>query len=1100
MAAPQELWRQFWIFQANPKQYNAKTQLRVGQDIDWYVSRFIDRYRDGDIIYLWIAGDEAGVYGWAEVQGEVFKDEQGKQRLKAVYRGVLKTPLLRPFLRNQPKVFDGLSILRNPTGANFRVTVLEAIELNRLMRENGEQVPPDPDEMEDPNARGEMYTKAVYVLDYRFDNDVKRIISSCLATSQNINQTFFPGLMIQVPLIYYASLLQHKSPPDFALALDEVIPIGKLQRQLTFAEQIVLDDVGQLSPEMASQVMVKRNVLIIIAEARRIAIKTTGKERIMARHLFGALLQGAVAPVQNYIREKILEPVGFKLDEVRDNFVNLVTRMWPEDKLDAWGALVKEELIPIEAPETFSPLLTRIDSDSADEASRDLLNIDDDAIAIAKVLCAKDAAPPLAIGLFGEWGSGKTFFMRRIFRHVNALTDRVSITGGDSGQAYQSKVAQIWFNAWNYQDGKLWASLVNHVFVGLKQELKRLNADSADEEFKALMKRLDEDRILEKRLQSSSARLNSLEKQQAEIGRRIETLNAANKAIQSRAPEEKRRIQSVNELKKYGKEIETVFGVQGADQTLTSVIDNIDKTKAIIDKISHFGILSRLYQAFRFFTRDGKTTIQSILSILLVVAICYGLISYDIQWGSVGSAITLAVGFVSTRLTKFGQFLKLVNTIKRDFENASQDSSDEIQEKLNRNSKELQKLQMQKLEVQAEIKTSQKDFDRLNANYGDASDETFASFIFDRAASSDYKSHLGLINTVRRDFSRLNKLLTQQQDASLPKIDRIVLYIDDLDRCESEIVVDVLQAIHLMLAFPLFMVVVGVDARWLGRSLKKRYSFLVHEKDDKNNEELDYHAASTHDYLEKIFQIPFWLKRLDGHRANAMMKALLENNRDSKTDEGLDKKDSNQTQNETQNVNDENLSSSNLSIMADDGVNKNQDDELFEESEDQAEGYTDLTADDELLINNLISTRSLEMSEAELAFFQQLGAIVGRSPRAVKRFINLYRILKASHKKARVVGFSDDKGEFQVPLFLLAVVCGSPKEAELLFRFLKAQPDELTLNKVLQSCESDSSNEGWSVLVSHLNACMEVIGGLNVHGIKTWIPEVARFSYREWVE
>ena len=91
--------------------------------------------------------------------------------------------------------------------------------------------------------------------------------------------------------------------------------------------------------------------------------------------------------------------------------------------------------------------------------------------------------------LFGEWGSGKTFFMRRIRHHVDLLTARVGQAADESNKAYHAKVAQIWFNAWNYQDGKLWASLVNHVFSGLRQELKRLNADNADD-VKARMERV----------------------------------------------------------------------------------------------------------------------------------------------------------------------------------------------------------------------------------------------------------------------------------------------------------------------------------------------------------------------------------------------------------------------------------------------------------------------------------------------------------------------------------------------------------------------------------------------------------------------------------
>ena len=48
-----------------------------------------------------------------------------------------------------------------------------------------------------------------------------------------------------------------------------------------------------------------------------------------------------------------------------------------------------------------------------------------------------------------------------------------------------------------------------------------------------------------------------------------------------------------------------------------------------------------------------------------------------------------------------------------------------------------------------------------------------------------------------------------------------MLYIDDLERCEPDQVVQVLQAVHLLLAMELFVVVVGVDPRWLLRSLQE---------------------------------------------------------------------------------------------------------------------------------------------------------------------------------------------------------------------------------------------------------------------------------------
>ena len=75
---------------------------------------------------------------------------------------------------------------------------------------------------------------------------------------------------------------------------------------------------------------------------------------------------------------------------------------------------------------------------------------------------------------------------------------------------------------------------------------------------------------------------------------------------------------------------------------------------------------------------------------------------------------------------------------------------------------------------------------------------------------------VALIVIVARVTGLLFKRLNQ------PLVDRIILYIDDLDRCPEANVVEVLQAVHLLLAFPLFVVVVGVDSRWLLHSLQSR--------------------------------------------------------------------------------------------------------------------------------------------------------------------------------------------------------------------------------------------------------------------------------------
>jgi hypothetical protein len=157
---------------------------------------------------------------------------------------------------------------------------------------------------------------------------------------------------------------------------------------------------------------------------------------------------------------------------------------------------------------------------------------------------------------------------------------------------------------------------------------------------------------------------------------------------------------------------------------------------------------------------------------------------------------------------------------------------------------------------------------------------TLAELVESRFASDDYRRELGIVSIVRQDFEKMSKLLRdhaerlEQGKADADErlaIGRIVLYIDDLDRCPPRKVVQVLEAVHVLLAFPLFVVVVGVDARWLSRSLAMRHPRQL----ALDEAVVSDGAAAPRDYLEKIFQVPFWLEPLDTEAARRMLRGLL---------------------------------------------------------------------------------------------------------------------------------------------------------------------------------------------------------------------------------
>ena len=77
----------------------------------------------------------------------------------------------------------------------------------------------------------------------------------------------------------------------------------------------------------------------------------------------------------------------------------------------------------------------------------------------------------------------------------------------------------------------------------------------------------------------------------------------------------------------------------------------------------------------------------------------------------------------------------------------------------------------------------------------------------------------------------------------------------------------VLQAIHLLLAYPLFVVFVAVDVRWLKNALERTYPQFGKEEQRE--------LADPSDYLEKIFQIPYWVRPMSPDGIAAFMGDVL---------------------------------------------------------------------------------------------------------------------------------------------------------------------------------------------------------------------------------
>lgn len=137
-----------WILQSNPDLFRIDEALQALDEDDWEIRQYTRRVRAGDRVYIWRAGERAGILADgivlesptirpASVGTEFWIERAHGERLE--YRAMVRyerrftPPLLRSDLRYHPAL-SGLSILRRPLGTVFPVTEAEAAAIESLVR------------------------------------------------------------------------------------------------------------------------------------------------------------------------------------------------------------------------------------------------------------------------------------------------------------------------------------------------------------------------------------------------------------------------------------------------------------------------------------------------------------------------------------------------------------------------------------------------------------------------------------------------------------------------------------------------------------------------------------------------------------------------------------------------------------------------------------------------------------------------------------------------------------------------------------------------------------------------------------------------------
>ncbi|MBC5833682.1 hypothetical protein G6N05_02170 [Flavobacterium sp. F372] len=653
------------------------------------------------------------------------------------------------------------------------------------------------------------------------------------------------------------------------------------------------------------------------------------------------------------------------------------------------------------------------------EIGEDYLDIKKDVNAFARVIAAKSFQPPLAIALLGKWGSGKSFFMRKLKENIQVLSKE------NPQKAFCEGVANVHFNAWSYMDANLWASIVTRIFESLEEYINGLNLPQKE-------KKEIENELFQKLTISKEEHLE-LENQQNQVKKRLHELKTNKKNIKR---ELKAKINSIRtkSLKDILNEINQGFKVEEKIiQTLnenSSFVDSAQKFEKIVPKeywnnpTAFYNEIKGINSFFKTFFRrkSWKTNLcwfLIILLLLIITPIVTFILNLLISWEdfSFTNKQWVLITFYGTLFTRsIDTYLKLKKQIapfwnlKEEYEKEKEEAIFKFKQEEKSIKLEISQQKDEVIQVNKEINTNLQLQANLKFKLENAlSTHALYTFIEKRANSDDYKKHLGIVSLIRKDFEILSGLLTDHKTELVSKedsiefkelfkgkkpLERIILYIDDLDRCPEERVVEVLEAVNLLMAFPLFVVIVGVDPRWVKTALQKKYDNQfknVHE-----NEE----AISPSNYLEKIFQVSFNLKEAEDSNVKNMIRTLA-----NIKVEIIDNESNESDYSEEYNKNDYHLESLDI-IEKDKKINQLENEPI--------------KAPEKLIDKEKIE--ALDISENEINNIQKITFLIGNNPRKIKRYINLYRIIK-THQDFE----NNDKNLINL-IFNLAISLGNYKD------------------------------------------------------------------------
>jgi hypothetical protein len=848
-----------------------------------------------------------------------------------------------------------------------------------------------------------------------------------------------------------------------------------------------------VSPDGLSVVVLRGNALVLNAStlATRYVIDVGDDDPSSvtfspdSRWLVLGLASGRVE-----VREALSPRIVRSWKAHADRIVSLAFQREEPRLVTAGGDTVKVWRFPLSAGATIAVLTS--DLDHADEP----LGIARDVAAFSRVLLAKDLKPPLSVGLFGDWGSGKSFFIEHLRKRIRADADgALGAQRRGAATALVGHVVQVTFNAWHYLEANLWAGLVSHLF----DELGRLiNPEEPPAETrKKLLANLETSRVAQA---EATDREKAAEKRVMAVSERVAQLTAEEERIRAASVQLESSVILRTAIDWLASQARANPDEQQAEEVL-------DEWSARVRKLRTRS--GRIVEAMKVAYSGGAIAIAAV--VVAVVASAWWL------WLHQDALAKQVVGGLLASATAVVGWIVRVAQIAREPTEAAVAWAEKVtmpatalaEAQRLRATKQLAAAVTATQNTQGELKLTRTQLAQATAELAVATEaveqakhdleeantgRVLFRFLSERTRTDEYRRHLGLVSVIRRDLLELSRLVgVPLDDQPAPKelvarIDRIVLYIDDLDRCPPARVVEVLEAVHVMLGMRLFVVVVAVDSRWLMRSLHEHYGKLLPVDAKRTRDAAAVRFTTPRQFLEKIFQIPFVVPPLDKTLYQNFVHLLVPVEEPEAPEEASSGDPARR------------VPSIRLVARAPGSANP-----ALPPAPKIAtaapEGDGDVPAKGNATD---VVPSTLKLTLAEREFIEQLVLLLS-TPRSVKALVNVYRVLRARLETPAPDEPTMEqflvKREYCVVLLLLAMQIGEPLLAQEMASDLTAtgeagglvKLDEYIKNVVGKRADWQKSAK----LIAQLQGNKLLPADLQLY--RDWWPRVRRFSFEPWI-